>query len=128
MSRTEGHWKIWSLLSLVLGGLLYVFLRPLEWMPNFGVSPEVPLFLHQQLPDALWTFSFSALLLSLDRKISSTFAALAWPLFLSWLLEGLQALELWPGTADFLDAAAAAGGAALIIIMLKQQQYERPTS
>lgn len=127
MNRADTFWAACSILSLLSGFLLYVFLRPLAWMPNPGSLPEVPLFLHQQLPDALWTFSFSALLLSMGKERCSTLTALAWPLAVSWLLEALQALQIWPGTADWWDVAAATGGSVLILILLKQQKHERLT-
>lgn len=94
-------------------------------MPWSAMYHNAPLFLHHHLPDALWTASFSSVLIYFRKGSPLPGAALWWPLFACSALEALQALIIWPGTADPADILAAAGGTAMVYIMLKATGNEQ---
>ena len=119
-------WLCLSFCWLIAGTGLYVFLRPLPWMPWERLFEQPPAWLHQQLPDALWAAAFASFLLYIAPGRSEYWKALLWPLLCTGAIEVLQAIHIWPGTADGADLAGAGFGCMLVwfINMLKPDEKE----
>ena len=106
-----------SIACLMAGTALYALLRPLPWMPWQAVAAsDIPHWLHAGLPDGLWAAAFSAALLPYVPKQHRK-AWVWWPAICMLLLELLQALSLWPGTADAADIVWAFTGCFAIFFL-----------
>lgn len=119
---TAGNKLPWYCLSVGLlfaGTLLYAAYRPFSWMPlsPFSEVHAAPLWLHQQLPDGLWSAAFSAALVP-HVSPKKLFWWVWWPALCFCLLEALQALGLMAGTADIRDCGWAFAGSSVIFIRI----------
>jgi hypothetical protein len=119
--------KLWRLiltvlLPLTIGGLTYILFRAASlkmfgWFKDLGFSEiitfarqsisdiELPQWTIYNLPDALWLFAFTNLMLLLwDNKFTrhSIFWILVAPI-IGLLSELGQAIHFIPGTFDFMD-------------------------
>ena len=90
-------------------------------MPWERLFEQPPAWLHQQLPDTLWAAAFASLLLYLAPGKAQYWKALLWPLLCTGAIEVLQAIHVWPGTADGADLAGASLGciAVYLIVIMK---------
>lgn len=110
-------WLLLCIALLLAGVCFYALLRPLPWMPWPALeSLAAPKWLHQGLPDGLWTAAFAAALLPAvpDRNRN---VWVWWPAFCQLLLELAQAVSLWPGTADLADVVWGFAGSAVIFLL-----------
>lgn len=116
MKRDKHFWLFISFLCLAAGAGLYATLRPLAWMPWQALKSNLPLWVHQHLPDGLWAAAFASFLIYIGKERKNAIYAVAWAWFWAVALEGLQLLQLWPGTADWADVVWAGMGCAVIWI------------
>ncbi len=109
-----------SLIPLIFGGLLYVLfrsttLRLFEWFSLIGLEDTIhfarnslfefknhfPYWTYYSLPDGLWAYSLTSVLLILwDGRLTYW---LFLPLFTGTFVEIAQGLKMFPGTFDIVD-------------------------
>ncbi len=110
------------LLPITIGGCIYIFCRKdsllmFKWLDFIGILnftkkiresielSNIPSWFIYSLPDALWLFSFTSIMLFLWGKsicLNSTFWILL-PSFIGLFAEIGQALNFVPGTYDIID-------------------------
>jgi len=128
-------------LPLFLGGLIYVLFRSsdLRLFKLFGLlgiddgvynariiflefKVWLPEWLYYSLPDGLWVYSFTSVLLIIwNNEIEKVKYLLLIPFFSGVLIEVFQALKLFEGTFDFLDLVFSIGGFLLSIFTINYQ-------
>ena len=110
------HWYsstslLWPLLALAAGGLIYILLRPLEpvfftWIRTLGLESwlialrgqqdtahALPDWLVYSLPNGLWAFAYTFLMIRLWRR-SRSVVKYVWYLSIPLLVFGFELLQL----------------------------------
>ena len=135
-----------SAIALTFGCLIYVLWRPehllmFDWFTTIGADPAISYFRDSlshlsralpnwflySLPNGLWMFSYTLLLLCLWGGVSqSSVIWISILLLASLASEFLQAFALLPGTFDEIDLLSYLGGVALAALYFYLVQEERP--
>ena len=136
---TQRKLFVFHLISLLLGGLIYIFFRSssllmFRWFEYIGIfqyiestrnslliySNHLPNWIIYALPDGLWVFSYTCFMLSIWTDFT-TAKSVIWTLFIpvfAILTEIGQGLNLIQGTFDSIDVLCYIVGVAFPYILL----------
>jgi hypothetical protein len=116
-------------LPLLLGLLLYVLFSPFNPLQRFFGLPEgiiynqrIPRCVYQQIPDLLWAFSLTNLLLVLaaPRQFRDLLFILGLSVVITFSFEILQLLKVYPGTFDYVDLSMYLAGTIPALLEFKK--------
>ena len=118
------------MLALILGGLIYMFLRPGTYIANIFNRQNVELsgwignFTKYYLPDFLWGLSLSCCLVAVNNpRVKGAVLCCVVSFLCGFTWELLQTFGVLPGTGDIYDVIMYFLSSALcIIINLKEKE------
>jgi len=133
------------ILPLVLGGLIYISFRSVNlimfgWFDSIGIhgliykirelltpfKRNIPKWIYFSLPDGLWVYSFSSVLILIWRdKLKVAIAWLMIPFTSGCLVELAQFIKIFPGTFDVMDLIMTLSGITLSLLILKHKRIEK---
>ena len=145
MSNQKNKIAIHVAIPILIGFFIYILFRPdklimFDWLNSLGIgesisnlrdqSPsnsKVPSWIIYNLPDGLWVYSLTALMLIIwqDTKDNKKYFWIFSPLIISIMIEIGQYALIIPGTYDYMDILLCMIATPLPFLMLyKKNKYE----
>jgi len=134
------------ILPLIIGGLIYISFRSVNlrmfvWFDAIGIheliykirelfnpfKSYIPKWIYFSLPDGLWVYSFSYVLLLIWKdKLKVAIVWLIIPFTAGCLVELAQLIKVFPGTFDYLDLIMSSLGIISSLLILKYKNEKKP--